>query len=147
MPGYSFQPQFVEPICAGTKGGTIRAARRIPQTVRPGGHARPGEPLYLWCRMRHPSRFKIGERECLGAEQITLCLPTTNAGVMLGPVIDRAGSFRQIITGTAELDAFAIFDGFECWGDLVAFWRSTHRNQAQFDGWHIRWLPLPELGL
>lgn len=142
MPGYSFQPQFVEPIRAGTKGGTIRAPRRIPANwgndrhhiaQACGNHARPGDALHLWCKLRTPQAFKIGERQCVGAEPIHLNF--------LGHV--QFPHRMMLIRESADLDAFAVFDGFEDWAGLAAFWRSTHGDKV-FDGWHIRWLPLPE---
>lgn len=138
MPGYSFQPQFVEPILAGKKGGTIRLARRL-STGKPGGHCMPGDPLYLWCRQRTPGRFKIGDRTCVDVEPITLCL-----GEVRGVIFGTAGGYRPVLTEAAELNTFAVFDGFESWGAVVDFWRSTHKSLDRFEGWHIRWLPLPE---
>lgn len=148
MPGYSFQPQFVEPIRAGTKGGTIRLARRMPakwsnwaRDRHPGGHAPAGDPLYLWCKLRTPQAFYIGERKCIGAEPIHLYFEA--GGKETRPCVclpDRS----LIITGS-DRDAFAVFDGFENWAALVDFWRSTHgAGLSEFKGWHIRWLPLPE---
>lgn len=137
MPGYSFQPRFVEAIRAGTKGGTIRAPRAT-RSVKPGGHASVGETLFLWCRMRTPDRFKIGERVCAGIEPVHLYLgPGT-------PAVSLPDRFMRITT-TPMLDVFAVFDGFECWGEMAKFWRSTHgADVGSFNGWHIRWLPLPE---
>jgi hypothetical protein len=144
MPGYSFQPQFVEPIRAGTKGGTIRLARRMPakwpdwtKAKKPGGHARQGERLMLWCKLRTPQAFYIGERECVGAEPIHLVTKIGDPNQIAFP--DR----NLMLHARRDLDAFAVFDGFEDWDGMAAFWRSAHGDLAQFTGWHIRWLPLP----
>ncbi len=141
MPAYSFQPRFVEPIRAGTKGGTIRAARKPGAnpylSPRPGGHARPGEELSLYCRQRHPSGFLIARKRCLACCSITLNFNRDHVEV-------HDGKWLPCYRTPEELDAFACFDGFESWRELAAFWRTTHGdNISLFDGWHIRWLPLP----
>lgn len=145
MPAYSFQPRFVEPIRAGSKGGTIRAPRKIPSSWselarvrRPGGHAIAGDLLALYCRQRHPTGFLIGWRECRSALPILL---------------DFAGDGRIVIGEAAltlhyafGLEAFARFDGFETFAQMAAFWRETH-GVDHFHGWHIRWAAWPpELG-
>lgn len=144
MPGYSFQPQFVDPIRDGTKGGTIRAARRIPQrwsdTTRSkaaayGNHAHVGDRLHLWCKLRTPQAFKIAEVPCVGAEPITLCVGADDAVLF-------SRRFMRITTHP-HLNTFAVFDGFECWQELREFWGRQHPGQSEFAGWHIRWLPLP----
>lgn len=134
MPAYSFQPRFVEPIRAGTKGGTIRAARKIGWTTNNqrsevGGHAWPGETLYLYCRQRQKSGFKIGEHTCIAVQPIWLNFATREC---------RIGG---LIPGCSP-DALAQFDGFSCWEELAGFWRETH-GLNEFSGWHIRWRPLP----
>lgn len=143
MPAYSFQPRFVDPIRAGSKGGTIRAQRRIPaswsefaRARRPGGHAIAGETLALYCRQRHPSGFLIGEQQCRSALPILL---------------DFAGDGRIVIGARTVhyafgLEAFARFDGFEEFAAMAAFWREAH-GVDHFHGWHIRWAAWPpELG-
>lgn len=141
MPAYSFQPQFVEPIRAGTKGGTIRAERRVPakwstyaRDRHPGGHAAPGDSLYLFCRQRAKGGFPIGERACVGVEPVWL-------DFCARPRIDLRYSGITMRTPD-DLDAFARFDGFAAFGEMAHFWESKHRTDA-FIGWHIRWLPLP----
>lgn len=149
MPAYSFQPQFVEPIRAGFKGGTIRAARAVVGTSRlararaaaTGGHAYPGERMALYCRQRAPSGYLIVEKRCAEVEPILLD-------------IDRE---RVLLKGSGlvlcmpdRLSEFARFDGFGDFGELADFWRRTHHigretpGRGVFDGWHIRWLPLPK---
>jgi hypothetical protein len=65
--------------------------------------------------------------------------------------LDFAGDGRIVLGRDARtchyaigLEAFARFDGFDSWSDMAAFWRETH-GVDKFDGWHIRWLPLPPL--
>ncbi len=138
MPAYSFNPRFVEPIRAGTKGGTIRAPRKIPanwsafaQARRPGGHAIAGEFVSLYCRQRQPSGFFICQNRCVAVERIALNF------------VSNLVAFSDRFIGEGDdLDAFARFDGFESWVDLAAFWKTTH-GVPQFEGWHIRWKQLP----
>lgn len=139
MPAYSFMPQFIEPIRAGTKGGTIRAERRIrpaDRTLpRPGGHARAGEPLYLYCRQRHPSGFLMGRERCLASEPIHLNFDWDR-------VETRDDNHAFVVLMGQQLDPFARFDGFGGWEQMRHFWLEMHHTR-EFDGWHIRWLPLP----
>jgi hypothetical protein len=125
MVAYSFQRQFAEPILAGTKGGTIRADRRR--------HARVGEELQLYVGMRTKTCRLVARKRCLAVDPITINLVSWNVGY----VISDARCLRRL----AELDAFAVFDGFASFQEMAEFWRKTHGVQF-FRGWHIRWLPL-----
>ena len=148
MPAYSFQPRFVEPIRAGTKGGTIRLARRQPRrgqfqrsSNRPGGHAYPDEMLALYCRQRHPGGFLIDRKKCLAVEPIELFFEGSAPTPRIA--FGDPASDRRFIAGPL-LDAFAVFDGFENFEDMAGFWRSTHgADIVGFAGWHIRWRELP----
>jgi len=141
MPAYSFQPRFVAPIQAGTKGGTIRKARTVVGTGRVartraqtiGGHAYPGERLALYCRQRHPSGFLVAEKRCLEVEPIELNFDAAAIAFL---------AREYLIDQPEDLDAFARFDGFDSWADLGAFWQATH-DLPVFEGWHIRWRPWP----
>lgn len=126
MVAYSFKPQFAEMILAGTKGGTIRADRRR--------QARPGEELQLYTGMRTRACALIARRQCIAVDPISLDFGR-----------------RQIITGTmtarteAELQAFARFDGFADFAEMRRFWCGKAVFSMVFEGWHIRWAPLPRL--
>lgn len=142
MPAYSFQPQFVEPIRLEVKGGTIRAHRKIPaswsttaRNRRPGGHARPGEELSLYCRQRHPSGFLITSKVCKWVHPILLDFAGDGRIVY--------GDHADTIHAAIGLALFARFDGFESWEALRAFWHRTHPGLDHFRGWHIGWHPLP----
>lgn len=148
MPAYSFKAQFAEPILAGTKGGTIRAPHKAPRPdagqarrarhAANGGHAYAGELLHLYTGMRTKQCRRIAQHRCMAAEPITL-----RFGEGLGAVL--LPDKHLVLTMPPELDAFAVFDGFADWATLEGFWRSTHgADVANFEGWHIRWLPLPE---
>jgi len=133
MVAYSFKARFAEPILAGSKGGTIRAARKVAARRlppdRPGGHARPGEMLQLYAGMRTKHCWRIADKRCLDTERIILSFGGSLIGLASRPI------YRL-----EDLDTFARFDGFESWLEMCAFWHPA----ACFEGWHIRWLPLPE---
>jgi hypothetical protein len=143
---YNFQRQFVGPILAGTKGGTIRLPRKpgrahieivrdegqLYARERPGGHVRPGEIVQLYTSMRTTQCRLITTARCVAVEPITLVFDP-GCCARVGPL----GSHRNI-TGN-DLNDFARFDGFADWSEMMRFWAPA-RN---FEGWHIRWLPLP----
>lgn len=139
MPAYSFLKQFAQPIVEGTKGGTIRPTRgggKGPRRVV-GGHAWPGETLYLFTGMRTKYCRRIGDRPCLKSASISLHL----GGHPRVEIHD--DDDRRFYAGASDLDKFAVFDGFPDWAALREFWAETHRAVTIFDGWHVRWLPLP----
>ena len=74
---------------AGTKGGTIRAARKRsyyqkPGAHRPAGHARVGEELQLYTGMRTKHCRLIARKTCVAVEPITLVFDPS-WWVRLGP--------------------------------------------------------------
>jgi hypothetical protein len=124
MVAYSFQRRFAEAILDGRKGGTMRADRRR--------HARPGEELQLYVGMRTKQCRLIARKTCLTIEPVILDFV---APYVAWPGVDR------VIIRCADLDTFAVFDGFQSWTDLTAFWATIHRLR-KWHGWHIRWAPL-----
>lgn len=141
MVAYSFRPRFVEPIFDGTKGGTIRAARRaanrgMHSTARAvfGGHAYPGEELQLYTGMRTKHCRLIARKQCLAVEPVELNFELRR--VLLADDVRMLSLDRP-----RDLDAFARFDGFADFDEMTVFWRDEGQV---FEGWHIRWLPLPE---
>lgn len=130
MVAYSFKRQFAEPILAGTKGGTIRADRKR--------HARPGEHLQLYTGMRTKQCRLICRHQCAAVTDIVLNFRNNLVFFSYGPDQGR------YLTSGAHLNAFALFDGFVDFEELRAFWRQEHGEAIEFQGVHIRWLPLPE---
>lgn len=129
MVAYSFQKRFEAPIRANAKRHTIRVER-----AGRSRHARPGERLQLYVGMR-----------------------TKYCRLVATPICDRAWPIRidlaaEIvfandgwIRSAADLDAFAVSDGFEDWTDMVAFWEKHHPGVLAFSGVMIGWAPiLPE---
>lgn len=142
MVAYSFQARFVEPILASTKGGTIRAQRRGSGLARPGGHARPGEPLQLYTGIRTKQCRLITRLYCAEVEPITLNFRSNSVALgapLLGGTGRMLGFGRSYGPGPQRLDLFAKFDGFDGWDEMSSFFQGK-----EFSGWHIRWLPLPE---
>jgi hypothetical protein len=136
---YNFQRQFAEPILAGTKGGTIRAARRWRYgpglSASIGGHAFPGEELQLYTGMRSKNCALIARKTCVAVEPITVDFHRCR--IALG---EGSGGMRALIQSEAGLNRFAAFDGFANFAEMSEFWLAVDR----FEGWHIRWLPLTE---
>lgn len=122
MVAYSFKKQFVEPIRAGTKIGTIRAHRKR--------HARPGEDLQLYCGMRTRGCFLIAPKVCVRVNEIVFDL--TGQG---GPVLTSNGVPVQ---GWPILDQFARTDGFKDFAEMLDFWETAH-GAIRFEGVHIIW--------
>lgn len=127
MVAYSFQRQFIEPITARRKGQTIRA-------VGKRRHARVGQMLQLYFGMRtQHCRKIIDDQACLRFDRVRMNfgLRTVVIGPDGGPLLDRR----------ADLDRFAVLDGFENWEALDDFWRTWHPDHRFFDGVMPGWLP------
>lgn len=119
MVAYSFKPRFVAPILAGTKQQTIRAERKR--------HARQDETLQLYTGMRTKNCRAIGLARC------ELVLPVT-----LDFASNRIMTGGTVFRSSANLDAFASYDGFSDWLAMRNFWRENHSLDV-FWGVIIRW--------
>lgn len=126
MASFNFKPQFVDPIEAGTKGGTIRAYRRFTQKVN--------SPMYLFCGLRQvkPARrivppglgfppqcrlvwsIIITKRHNVWVHKSAARVPEWAARE------PKSWGFRKL-TGD-EKDALALFDGFESFEHMMTFW-------------------------
>lgn len=132
MVAYSFKPRFVLPIELGDKRQTIRG-------VGKKRHARAGDTLQLYTGPRMKPR-KIGEATCESSGPITLAFgdATKRPFVVFGDP-QTAGPGEILIT-PAELDAFAVLDGFADWQALADFWAETHAPlPAEWTGVIVRW--------
>ena len=126
---YGFKQRFVAPILAGTKTGTIRA----PRAGR-CRHARPGNALQL----KSGPRFRpvvFADTTCTGLFDIHLCMGADPLWVAHFPGEHLIFSASET---PADLDSFAIADGFTDWEDLCRFWWDTHKVK-DFAGSWIRW--------
>lgn len=121
MVAYNFQARFEAPLLARTKRQTIRAEGRKR-------HARAGETIQLQAGPRfHPRR--LGLATCEAVDGITLSFGNRPSVILPAVTID----------APADLDAFAVLDGFASWRDLAAFWAVTHGEHFVFEGLRISW--------
>ncbi len=121
MVAYSFKRQFIRPILRQTKQQTIRADRRR--------HARPGEPLQIYFGMRTKSCRLIGHATCLLAHPIRLDFVANR--------VERDVGLPRV--SAADLDRFAMDDGFADWAAMRSFWRTEHPDVPVFSGVLIGW--------
>lgn len=124
MTAYNFKRQFVGPIRAGTKIGTIRAHRKR--------HARVGEAMQLYCGMRTKGCFKIiDDVTCRRVNKIEIIVSTDPA---LSDIISNGVQLLKL----ADRNAFAIEDGFASFEDMIKFWNDMH-GPFHFRGVHLIW--------
>lgn len=123
MTAYSFKRQFVKPILAHEKQGTIRKERV-------DGHVpRLGSALQLYSGMRTKYCFKIGDAICAGVRGVAF------------HVRKRVACTLYIDGDRLPLDRLALFakaDGFETWAAMEEFWRAEH-GVGWFRGHQIVW--------
>ncbi len=125
MVAYSFKQQFVSPIMAGHKRGTIRANGKRQ-------HAVPGQTLQLYTAMRTRSCRLIAEAPCQAVDRIVIRFSKD------GHHDTVRVAERPVMRGFA-LDAFAGTDGFTGWTAMRAFWAENHPGIVRFEGVWIRW--------
>jgi hypothetical protein len=127
---YGFKKRFVAPILAGTKVGTIRAPR-----AGKSRHARPGDALQL----KAGPRFRplvFADTVCTGLSHIGLYAMGSDDAHILVPDQEVPRLLHKI--EGADLDLFAVGDGFADWDDLCRFWLDVH-GLREFTGSWIRW--------
>ena len=132
MVAYSFQKQFAEPILAGSKRQTIRAAGKRR-------HANPGDELQLYVGMRTKHCRLVARAPCTGVHKVELFFSKHGASELFR--IDGAP-----ISLTA-MASFARLDGFNDVDEMAAFWWKHHRDLAiggyiEFTGKLIQWSTL-----
>lgn len=128
MVAYSFKPQFVAPIQAGTKIGTIRAPRSLRSPHHHlDRHAYPAEPMTLLTgpRMRPTEILR------------TTCAARYKVTMRFLPIVEVIHDGEKL--PAAWLDAFAIEDGFADFGEIERFWAETHKNVMVFEGVRLCW--------
>ncbi|MBR0687326.1 hypothetical protein JQ594_15450 [Bradyrhizobium manausense] len=135
MVAYSFKGRFVDPIRVGLSRISLSYDRHPKrQTIRAVGkrrHARPGETLQLYCGMRSPQCFKIGEARCTAVRPILIYVQADHVEI----------KGERHLRSLSELDAFAQSDGFANWSEMKAFWLEEHRGKrlGPFVGILIQW--------
>ena len=122
MTAYNFQARFMPAIVEKTKRQTIRHRRR--------GLLKVGGELQLYFGMRTKFCRLIGTAKCLAVK----------------PIWIRPFDFRvifpidqEVLSSTADLDQFAVEDGFADWQDMNLFWRELHPGVDLFEGELILW--------
>lgn len=113
---YNFQPRFIPPILAGEKTHTIRARRQ---------HAdKAGNTMHLYTGLRHPGAQLLMRVPCVMVESIIIA---TNHAIWID---------RNLLTSD-ESQQLARRDGFDGFGDMMAFWD----GRLPFQGAIFHWTP------
>lgn len=124
MVAYSFKARFADPIRAGLKTQTIRNSRNR--------HARAGEMLQLFTGMRTAQCKKIcADVRCMATYKVTISF-------------DHEGEIDCIMLDgvkVANIELFAVDDGFKDSSEMAQFWREEHGNlrEKAFFGVLIEW--------
>lgn len=143
MVGYNFQPMFEAQIRVLAKRQTIRPDRKR--------HARPGEPIQLFCDQRSRRCRKILSPDpiCTAVRRIEIATHDLVDELIASIIVD------GIPLGRDEIEAFARADGFapkplpEYWpypiaatarAKMGAFWKARH-GLGRFEGVLITWEP------
>ena len=141
MVAYSFKERFVDPIRAGTKLHTVRAARKR--------HARPGEGLQLYAGMRTKNCRLIAMKDCAATLRIFVAPLADWVAVAEGYPWPGKFSGSPFAASCAnrfsyvDIEQFSRRDGFADWAEMRAFWFHEHpeTQEQAFEGVLIRWWP------
>ena len=128
MTAYNFHKRFVEPIIKGTKLQTIRPLGKSGRR-----HARPGEPVQLYCGMRTKSCSKIVTPDPICCQVLPVEL---DFSLPRSPTI----LLNKFPLNPATLRAFARLDGFESLDEMRLMFCSLY-GVARKDMVLIRWTP------
>lgn len=138
MVAYSFKRRFVDPIRVGLGGDTndgppdlVRPKRQTIRAIGKRRHERPGETLQLYCGMRSPQCFKIGDAKCIGVLPILIKVGEHSLPIKVD---------GEWISG-GRIHDFARADGFDNGEDMLGFWKAEH-GLGEFNGVLIQWEPL-----
>lgn len=126
MVAYSFKARFENLIVEGLKQQTIRANRKR--------HARPGEPVQLFCAMRtkHCRKLVSPDPVCFSVLSIRIEIDCAVKGYVRSIVLDGE------LLCDADVGALARADGFADTLEFGRFWYDTH-GDGVFEGVLIRW--------
>lgn len=136
MVAYSFKRQFQEPIQTGAKMQTVRGFR--------ARHARPGEPIQLYCGMRTRACFKlIPDPICTEVREVMIKVSRCKCGLALISRIEidgRSLDYKSIIE-FAKADGFeSSYHGNTAEQRMADFWLE-HHGPGTFQGVLIKWEP------
>jgi len=133
----NFQPRFAAMILAGTKRHTIRAKRKIRPRVGEICHC------YTGLRQRGPIIQKLASGQVIRQKMSRLlgrwpCVKVQDIMIDTHPI----SGHGMVLLDFQELDLdererLAISDGFECFADMLAFWK----GRLPFVGDMIHWNP------
>lgn len=143
MVGYNFQVMFEQQIRALAKRQTVRADRKR--------HARPGEPIQLFCdqRSRRCRKLLTPDPICTAVRRVEIAIHDLVDELVASILID------GIPLGRDEIEAFARADGFgpeqiaqysrfpvaaTARANMGAFWKTRH-GLGRFEGVLITWEP------
>jgi len=116
MPAVNFKKQFAPDVESGKKRQTIRAFKKC-------GNPKEGCKLFLYTGMRTQYCKKLREETCISVEAVT--------------IDEREMTVAENPLSASERHQMAIADGFECWDELVEFFRNVH--SLPFFGLLIKW--------
>lgn len=132
MVAYTFKSRFVGPIERREKRQTIRA-------VGKKRHSQPGEQIQLFTGDRFHPR-KVGVATCATSGPITLAFGDATKRPFVTFDDPQTAKAKDILITPAELDDFAVSDGFADWQALADFWAETHSPlPAEWTGILITW--------
>lgn len=122
---YCFKPRFEAPILARTKQQTIRKPRtgRLP-------HAKPSGVVHIDIGSQWKHR-RLGVASCILSDIVDLDFKADTRTL-------HGHTGTDATSRPADLDRFAVMDGFEDWADMRAFWRDVH-DATMFRGQRIFW--------
>lgn len=126
MVAYSFKRQFAEAVAAGRKCQTLRLPR--------ARHARPGEALQLYAGMRTKACRKLTDAACTGTAAVEIVLSRLIDGLVVSV------SVGGVFLNAAEIEAFALADGFDSRQAMGRFFIGNH-GEGRLELVLIRWSP------
>lgn len=147
MVAYSFKACFADQVAGLTKLQTVRADRRR--------HARPGEPVQLYCgmRTRHCRKLVADDPICISVQPISIAVSRLLDDLIASISIDGMVLTQSEIETFAAADGFAPFD-YGLWrgmsvgradhrhasarSNMGDFWLANH-GDGRFDGVLIKW--------
>lgn len=127
---YNFKPRFARKIKDGSKHHTIRSRRKYED--------KPGATMHCYTGLRTKQVKLIGRLPCKKVELIYFDCPLAS-----GPIQVKVGN---VILSEDECARLARHDGFDCFDEMMAFWKGripfegkiyywkVERNKADGDG-------------
>jgi len=121
----TFNPQFIEPIKAGTKIHTIRADKK--------GRWKPGTKIHFWKgnpRNKHQLPYQFQSGICTDVKFVMLDFIENDVLVLS----TKFKGTNKLLTGISKLDEFAVNDGFENWECMKQWFLDEYPEIKVFEG-------------